>query len=305
MKARNLLIGKLTSLVLLLSFLPGCGDFDFHGQELSLQHDLHSNSLELELRYSGVTVSTVEKKEEYSAKKIEKVKLAVEGVSEGNRYFMLLFREFVFDIDEMLEMIEKEQDLEYRALWKEAVDSISITEARVHLDKRDRVGIYQRIGIQDARRFTQLIQELVQGSILGGAKDGEFGDKGLRETFDAETQLAWIAEAKEGVQWFSWVGRDLHISLPMSPSSAARLMKATLVSQAKIEEKTIRNILPSLFSLASEIRLENDHLYITLSGDDQGVMRFSREEPKLEYDTSLVEALRESGFQFSPKPGAR
>jgi hypothetical protein len=89
------LMKNLLVTLLFFTVLPACGDFDFQGQDLRLEHDIEANALELELVCHGVMANAAHSPESpmtrghHEARDLKRARTAVMGIAEGRRFFMI------------------------------------------------------------------------------------------------------------------------------------------------------------------------------------------------------------------------
>ncbi|MDF1836779.1 MAG: hypothetical protein P1V35_02825 [Planctomycetota bacterium] len=290
--------------------LAACGPVDFQGQDLALRHDVENNVLELNLTYHGVMAagSGEDAWSEGRTKEIAKAVEAVEGMAGDRRDFMLIDSFFRFDLDDMETDLHSQlgaEDPGDAQRYLDIVKRFTVKPSQVYLDDMDRIAIHQQIRIDGAIEATAELNKAIHKGLLLWTSEGGSLEKETAGMLDASTANAWIAEAKTGEPWIFWKEQTLVLSVPMSPQSAANLVKSQVSAVAAEQEMHVQKTMSNLIGMISEVQLKDGRLSLRIGPDKQGFLNLRFEQDDRDYLPGLKNAMEAKGFKFMANPAAK
>ncbi len=309
--------------------LTSCASVTFDRQEVTFDRDPVADSLTLELVYHDVGAVSHKRRAFFDfggtpeGPDAEAAANFVMAVAAGEPVAVLLnpYGDLLLGLPsealQELAGVTTEADLAGSDLtWAdiEYLRQVRVVEARVELDDQGRVDLVQRIVYPDLSHGVDLANAAMRRFLLGEHQEG--ATERMSE-FEASTYAIALADAHTGRDWLAWGDGGLVLRIPMDSRHLVQLLQdaASEVDsniQRLVDDPTDEklgeaeasfSVLAKLVHLASDLRVEPDHLVLVL-GDGEGDLTFTL-GPDLDgrlgledFRPALRDELEARGFSF-------
>ena len=280
-------LARLLALSLALVALVSCASVTFDQQEVAFDRDPATDSLLVELVYHDVGAIAHERRaflhlgELSDGPDVYAAASFVQAVAAGEPTFVLLWPFRDLDLTVLLPTDEQlgGEPVEVRELvtW---LRGVRVVEARVERDDAGRIDLYQRISVPDLSVGIERVNRLLQAFLLG-----EHQESSLATMTELEAASYGIAldDARAGRDWLSWGDGGLVLRIPLDSRHLVALLGDLLTDLDRdlyrmvdeLDENGLAevslslSVLRELVLLATDLRVEADHLVLTL-GDAEG-----------------------------------
>jgi hypothetical protein len=274
---------------LALWFLPAC-DLKYVDQEVLIQHDPATDSLDVLLIYRGLTATAD------TPDAVGKALAIAQRILGGRREFEVNGWPWHFDLDDPAACDGMEPEC------AQVLQGISIEAQEPFLDPEGRLSAYQLLRVPGFAQGLDCLNRSISRQVLENA-----GDAKPDGMIDERTIGLWVERAQSGAPWIhhrlirSQEG-VFEFDLPASDATADAVQRA-LIDEITMKSKggEWRDLASFLAHLQS-FKREDERVVLRIGAPVTGVFHFSSHNEEVPYFPGLLQALEAAGLRAGEGP---
>jgi hypothetical protein len=277
----------LGALALFVVSLAGCS-LTIEEREVFARPDVERDELHLLLLYRGVTASGQGEAD------VEKALGDVIPVLEGRRRFDVShWGGHDLDDPDLVAELSSGDELDVETL--SFLDGITVAETGSWIDEAGRLCGYQVIRIKNLSRGLGLLNAGISRLVRDWSREDDF----LEETgpLDDRSRELLVRAAENGYPWLRLEAADIVLRIPITSGSVERVQRVLIDGLAEGHDADIHRWIVDHLMHVREYRVEKEEVIFRFTAPVTGAYRLCSPTIGAEAGGSLVEGLRERGFE--------